>query len=190
MRHPSRGAADADGWGRCRRRPWRQLWRRGWWRTLGRRQRAGRGHVIQRGTAVQRRCFANRLAIAAVVAVLERSDAELVCGELAQGRAGYHVPRSGPRRARSGAVRAGSREQPGASGLGEFSFMPVQPLRVMCTPTQDVWQPAGCVSRELVCVCVSLVRVVIICLASTHTALVSSPSLTVLHLPTYIHTCV
>ena len=57
---------------------------------------------------------------------------------------------------------------------------------MMCTPTQDVWQPAGCVSRELVCVCVSLVRVVIICLASTHTALVSSPSLTVLHLTTYI----
>ena len=55
---------------------------------------------------------------------------------------------------------------------------------MMCTPTQDVWQPAGCVSCELVCVCVSLVRVVIICLASTHTALVSSPSLTVLHLPT------
>ena len=45
-----------------------------------------------------------------------------------------------------------------------------------------------CVSCELVCVCVSLVRVVIICLASTHTALVSSPRLTVLHLPTYIHT--
>ena len=57
----------------------------------------------------------------------------------------------------------------------------------MCTPTQGVWQPAGCVSCELVCVCVSLVRAVIICLASTHTALVSSPSLTVLHLPTYIH---
>ena len=31
----------------------------------------------------------------------------------------------------------------------------------------------------------SLVRVVIICLASTHTALVSSPSLAVLHLSTY-----
>ena len=46
--------------------------------------------------------------------------------------------------------------------------------------------PAGCVSCELVCVCVSLVRVVIICPASTHTALVSSPSLTVLHLPTYL----
>ena len=58
----------------------------------------------------------------------------------------------------------------------------------MCTPTQDVWQPAGCVSRELVCVCVSLVRVVIICLASTHTALVSSPSLAVLHLSTYLPT--
>ena len=41
----------------------------------------------------------------------------------------------------------------------------------------------GCVSCELVCVCVSLARVVIFCLASTHTALVSS--LTVLHLPTY-----
>ena len=50
----------------------------------------------------------------------------------------------------------------------------------MCTPTQGVWQPAGCVSCELVCVCVSLVRVVIICPASTHTALVSSPSLAVL----------
>ena len=57
---------------------------------------------------------------------------------------------------------------------------------MMCTPTQDVWQPAGCVSCELVCVCVSLVRVVIICPASTHTALVSSPSLAVLHLTTYL----
>ena len=56
----------------------------------------------------------------------------------------------------------------------------------MCLPTQGVWQPAGCVSCELVCVCVSLVRVVIICLASTHTALVSSPSLAVLHLSTYL----
>ena len=55
-----------------------------------------------------------------------------------------------------------------------------------CTPTQGVWQPAGCVSCELVCVCVSLVRVVIICPASTHTALVSSPSLAVLHLSTYL----
>ena len=45
---------------------------------------------------------------------------------------------------------------------------------------------AGCVSCELVCVCVSFVRVVIICLASTHTALVSSPSLAVLHLSTYL----
>ena len=53
---------------------------------------------------------------------------------------------------------------------------------MMCTPTQGVWQPAGCVYCELVCVCVSLVRVVIICPASTHTALVSSPSLTVLRL--------
>ena len=58
----------------------------------------------------------------------------------------------------------------------------------MCLPTQGVWQPAGCVSCELVCVCVSLVRVVIICLASTHTALVSSPSLAVLHLTTYLPT--
>ena len=56
----------------------------------------------------------------------------------------------------------------------------------MCTPTQGVWQPAGCVSCEPVCVCVSLVRVVIICLASTHTALVSSPSLAVLHFSTYL----
>ena len=50
---------------------------------------------------------------------------------------------------------------------------------------------AGCVSCEPVCVCVSLVplvRAVIICPASTHTALVSSPSLAVLHLTTYIHT--
>ena len=58
----------------------------------------------------------------------------------------------------------------------------------MCKPTQGVWQPAGCVSCELVCVCVSLVRVVIICPASTHTALVSSPSLAVLHLSTYLPT--
>ena len=47
---------------------------------------------------------------------------------------------------------------------------------------------AGCVSCGLVCACVSLVRVVIICLASTHTALVSSPSLAVLHLSTYLPT--
>ena len=39
-----------------------------------------------------------------------------------------------------------------------------------------------------VCVCVSLVRVVIICPASTHTALVSSPSLAVLSLSTYLPT--
>ena len=60
----------------------------------------------------------------------------------------------------------------------------------MCTPTQGcvAATAAGCVSAcELVCVCVSLVRVVIICPASTHTALVSSPSLTVVHLSTYIH---
>jgi len=51
---------------------------------------------------------------------------------------------------------------------------------------RQVWQPTGCVSCEPACVCVSLVRVVIICPASTHTALVSSPSLeqAVLHLPT------
>ena len=44
-------------------------------------------------------------------------------------------------------------------------------------------------SCEPVCVCVSLdlERVVIICLASTHTALVSSPSLAVLHLPTHTY---
>ena len=54
--------------------------------------------------------------------------------------------------------------------------------------SQGVWQPAGCVSCELVCVCVSLVRVVIICPASTHTALVSSPSMAVLHLTTYLPT--
>ena len=46
----------------------------------------------------------------------------------------------------------------------------------------------SCVSCELVCVCVSLVRAVIICPASTHTALVSSPSLAVLHLSTYLPT--
>ena len=49
-----------------------------------------------------------------------------------------------------------------------------------------------CGSQLVVClvslfVSLSLVRVVIICLASTHTALVSSPSLTVVHLSTYIH---
>jgi len=56
----------------------------------------------------------------------------------------------------------------------------------MCTPTPGVWQPAGCVSCELVCVCavVGVVRVVIICLASTHT----SPSPAVLHLSTYLPT--
>ena len=54
-------------------------------------------------------------------------------------------------------------------------------------PELCVRQLRVCVSCELVCVCVSLVRAVIVCLASTHTALVSSPSLTVLHLPTYTH---
>ena len=56
-----------------------------------------------------------------------------------------------------------------------------------------VYANSGCVAAtlavclvELVCVCVLLVRVVIICLASTHTALVSSPSLAVLHLSTYL----
>ena len=38
------------------------------------------------------------------------------------------------------------------------------------------------------CLCVSQARAVISCLASTHTALVSSPSLTVLHLPTLLPT--
>ena len=43
-----------------------------------------------------------------------------------------------------------------------------------------------CVSCELVCVCVSLERVVVICPASTHTALVSSPSLSDCSSPSYI----
>ena len=57
-----------------------------------------------------------------------------------------------------------------------------------------VYANSGCVAATLaVCllslfVSVLLVRVVIICPASTHTALVSSPSLTVVHLSTYIHT--
>ena len=45
---------------------------------------------------------------------------------------------------------------------------------------------AVCLVSLFVSVCRSCVCVVIICLASTHTALVSSPSLTVLHLTTYI----
>ena len=49
-------------------------------------------------------------------------------------------------------------------------------------------QRAVCLVSLFVSLFVSLVRVVIICLASTHTALVSSPSLTVVHLSTYIHT--
>ena len=51
-------------------------------------------------------------------------------------------------------------------------------------------QLAVCLVSLFVCVCVSLVRVVIICLASTHTALVSSPSLAVLHLTTYLPTLI
>ena len=59
----------------------------------------------------------------------------------------------------------------------------------MCSPTQGVWQPAGCVSCEPVCVCVSLVRVVIN-LSSVHPYRVgvqsepgcSSP----FYLPTYL----
>ena len=62
-----------------------------------------------------------------------------------------------------------------------------------CGPELCVRQLRVCGSQLAVClvslfVAVSLVRVVIICLASTHTALVSSPSLTVVHLSTYIHT--
>jgi len=56
-----------------------------------------------------------------------------------------------------------------------------------------VYTNSGCVAASWLCVlflrlcvCVSLVRVVIICPASTHTALVSSPSLAVLHLSTYL----
>ena len=59
-----------------------------------------------------------------------------------------------------------------------------------CHPSPS---PLGCLFSFFLfrwCVCVSLVRVVIICPASTHTALVSSPSLTVLHSPSYIHTYV
>ena len=58
-----------------------------------------------------------------------------------------------------------------------------------CGPELCIRQLRVCGSQlavclvSLFCVCVSLVRVVIICLASTHTALVSSPSLTALHLP-------
>ena len=61
----------------------------------------------------------------------------------------------------------------------------------MCTPTQGVWQPAGCVSCELVCVCVARAcrHQSSVSLASTHTALVgvqsesdcSSPSYTYIH---------
>jgi len=52
-----------------------------------------------------------------------------------------------------------------------------------------VAQPAGCVSCELVCVCVSLVRVVIICPASTHTAIrVGVQSEPGCSSPSYIHT--
>ena len=51
-------------------------------------------------------------------------------------------------------------------------------LCVRLLSTQGVWQSAGCVSCEPVCVCVSLVRAVIICPASTRTALVSSPPVT------------
>ena len=56
---------------------------------------------------------------------------------------------------------------------------------------RGVWQPTLAVCLvSLFCVCVLLERVVIICPASTRTALVSSPSLTVLHLsvclPTYV----
>ena len=57
----------------------------------------------------------------------------------------------------------------------------------MCTPTLGVWQPSWlCVSCELVCVYVSLERVVVICLASTHTALVSSPMFFTSYIHTYI----
>ena len=58
----------------------------------------------------------------------------------------------------------------------------------MCTPTQGVWQPAGCVSCEPVCVCVSLVRAVIICPASTHSYRVGVQSEPGCSSPYYIHT--
>ena len=50
----------------------------------------------------------------------------------------------------------------------------------------DLMMSVKLIQPRAFCVCVSLVRVVIICLASTHTALVSSPSLAVLHLSTYL----
>ena len=59
---------------------------------------------------------------------------------------------------------------------------------MMCTPTQDVWQPAGCVSCELVCVCVSLVRVVIIYLSSVHPYRVGVQSEPDCSSPSYIRT--
>ena len=71
---------------------------------------------------------------------------------------------------------------PPESGPGNLKSIFQRNLKTVTThPPQSVGVYDS-VSCELVCVCVSLVRVVIICLASTHTALVSSPSLTVLHL--------
>ena len=60
-----------------------------------------------------------------------------------------------------------------------------------------VYADSGCVAANWLCVLTlvslfvsvcALVRVVIICPASTHTALVSSPSLAVLHLSSYLPT--
>ena len=96
----------------------------------------------------------------------------------------------------------------GVGGCTELSASPLsqEPLRRLpwctCVSASASQSRAQSCARELcckilfshdagyllgnVCVCVSLVRVVIICLASTHTALVSSPSLAVLHLSTYL----
>ena len=86
---------------------------------------------------------------------------------------------SGPRRRHAGREeqRRGGDNARGEEGEHDLCLY----KRVVKRENTHVAHPA-----LSVCVCVSLVRVVIICPASTHTALVSSPSLTVVHLSTYI----
>ena len=72
----------------------------------------------------------------------------------------------------------------------ESTLSSAQVLKERPEPPSYVYANSGCVAAKLtgclVSLFVSVCRscgVVIICLASTHTALVSSPSLAVLHLP-------
>ena len=74
---------------------------------------------------------------------------------------------------------------PWSAGGGDREDMALS----LCVRRLRVWgSPLAVCLVSLFVSVLSLVRVVIICPASTHTALVSSPGLAVLHLSTYLPT--